>query len=194
MGYICGNSNSRIVHRTSCRYAERIKNKKYFTTLKEAKEAGYVQCKYCAYIREYLDRERKELTNFCRRNGLYYEFNPKDGALDVISHTGRWKVIVNGQKHFIWLYHKNLYREKQTLLVPGYHSQNIRRSTLIGYMQYIVEHDQYRKESPLFENQIAGKSKKARAYQKKQAEKIRKWQSIRYVTDLLNHMEAGTLI
>lgn len=194
MGYVYGDSGNKIIHTSNCRYAGMIKNKKnYFSTLEAAREAGYVQCKYCSHIRKYMNSERKELAEFCKSNGLYYEFNRKDGALDVISHTGRWKVIVNGQKHFIWLYHKNQRREKERSLVPGYHSQKIRSSTLMGYMQYIVEHDQYRIENPLYVNQMNGKGKTAKADQKRQAGKIRKWQSIRYVTEILNHMNEGIL-
>lgn len=194
MCYVCGKSRNKMVHKMNCRYAGMIpdKNKKCFATLKEAQEAGYVQCMYCAYIRKYMEQERKELSDFCRKNGLYYEFNHKDGALDVISRTGRWKIIVNGKKHCIWLYHKNLRGGRQDSLVPGYHSQKICKGTLIDYMKYIVEHDQYRMENPLYESQKAGRGQRARAEQRQQAQKVRKWQSIRYVTELLNIMSAET--
>lgn len=194
MCYVCGESRNKMVHKMNCRYAVMIpdKNRKYFATLREAGEAGYVQCKYCAYIRKYMKEERKELSDFCRKNGLYYEFNREDGALDVISRTGRWKIIVNGKRHFIWLYHKNLRGGRKDSFVPGYHSQKICRSTLIDYMKYIAEHDQYRMENPLYESQKAGRGKRARAEQRQQAQKVRKWQSIRYVTELLNIMSAET--
>lgn len=91
MCYVCGKSRNKIVHRTGCRYVSMIpnQNRKYFMTLTEAEEAGYVQCRYCAYIRKYMDNEKNELVSFCRQNGLYCAFNCRDGALDVISHTGK---------------------------------------------------------------------------------------------------------
>ena len=78
--------------------------------------------------------------------------------------------------------------------MPGYHSQKVRRNTLMGYMQYIVEHDRYRMENPLYKNQKTGRGKQAREEQKQYAIKVRKWQSIRYVTELLNHMSAETAV
>ena len=56
MCYVCGRSSNKIVHSMSCRYVKLIpeKNRKIFSNLKEASEAGYVQCKYCAHIVKYL--------------------------------------------------------------------------------------------------------------------------------------------
>lgn len=197
MCYVCGKSSNKIVHDMNCRYVKMMpdKNKKYFGSLKEAEEAGYAHCKYCAYIQKYMRNEKKELESFCKPNGLYLMFNSKDGSLDVISRTGKWKVIVNGQRHFIWLYHKNLHLSGNDpkAFVPGYHSQKICKSSLMGYMQYIVEHDNYRTETPLYKNQMTGKGKQAKKDQERYAKKVRRWQSIRYVTELLNNMSSGTI-
>ena len=196
MCYVCGRSSNKIVHSMSCRYVKLIpeKNRKFFSNLKEASEAGYVQCKYCAHIVKYLRKEEKELEKFCRSNGIYYRFNSEDGSLDVISPSGKWKIIVNGQKHFIWLYHKNNHGTNPGDPVPGYHSQKIRCSSLIGYMNYILKHDWYREENPLYESQrhhnLVKGSKRWKKEQRK-ADRIRKTQSIRYVMNLLDELSVG---
>ena len=196
MCYICGKSNNKIIHTMDCRYVKMMpeKNRKYYHTLKEASEAGYVQCKYCAYIKKYLNREEKQLEEFFKPSGVYFYFNPGDGSIDVISHSGKWKIIVNGQRHFIWLYHKNNNGSNYGDLVPGYHSQRIRSSSLMGYMSYIVEHDKYREENPLYnrqKHQNAEKGSKKWKKDERRAKNMRKTQSIRYVMNLLDEMAAG---
>ena len=197
MCYVCGKSSNKIIHNMNCRYVKMMpdRNKNYYSSLKDAEEAGYVQCKYCAYIQKYIRNEKKELDGYCKPNGLYYMFNSADGSLDVISRTGRWKVIVNGQRHFIWLYHKNIRNSSNDTktFVQGYHSQKVRKSSLMGYMQYIVEHDNYRTETPLYKNQMTGKGRHAKRDQERHAKKVRRLQSIRYVTDLLNNMSSGAI-
>ena len=198
MCYVCGKSSNKIVHTQGCRYVKMMpeKNRKYFSNLKDASDAGYVQCKYCSHIKKYLNREEKQLEKYCRPNGVYFYFNSADGSLDVISRSGKWKIIVNGQKHFIWLYHKNNHGSRFGDLVPGYHSQKIRSSSLMGYMSYIVEHDRYREENPLYERQkhtntVKG-SKKWKKDQRR-AYRMRKTQSIRYVNALLENMACGNI-
>ncbi len=198
MCYISGKSSNKIVHNSVCRYVKMMpdKNKRFFHTLKEASEAGYKQCKYCAHIKKYLRREEKELDRYCKPKGGYYFFNPEDGSLEVLSKSGKWKVIVNGQKHFIWLYHRNNGETNLGGLVPGFHSQKVRCGTLMGYMEYIVKHDEYRNADPLYENQkhentVIG-SKKWRKDRRRE-KKIRRMQSIRYVDELLSNMSLGNI-
>ena len=198
MCYVCGKSKNKIVHSMACRYVKMIpdKNRKYFANIREASDAGYVQCKYCTNIKKYLSREEKQIEDYCRQNGIYYYLNSVDGALDIISRTGKWKIIVNGQKHFIWLYHKNNHGFNPGDLVPGFHSQKIRCSSLYGYMKYIVGHDKYRMENPLYNSQKHGNTKKGSKKWKKEnhrAKQIRRTQSIRYVTDLLDNMALGNI-
>lgn len=199
MCYICGKSRNKIVHSSECRYVKMIpeKNRKYYKNVKDAYKDGYVNCKYCAHIKEYLAREEKNLKNICNINGVLYYFNVADGSLDVISKSGKWKIIVNGQRNFIWLYHKSKFGERKGDLVPGYHSQKVRCSTLEGYMNYIVEHDRYREDNPLYDwqkhtNSPVG-SKKWKKDQRK-AKKVRRSNSINYVMELLNNMSVGNLV
>ena len=68
MCYICGGSRNKIIHNMDCRYVKMIpeKNRRYFNNPKDIAEAGYVRCKYCAYIMKYLRKEKKEIERFCR--------------------------------------------------------------------------------------------------------------------------------
>ncbi len=198
MCYVCGKSRRKIVHTPECRYVKLIpeKNKKHFRTLKDASVAGYTQCKYCSYIMGYLRNEKDQVDHYCKANGLYYSYNETEDTLDIISKSGKWKIIVNGQKHFIWLYHENRKITHSGGLVPGYHSQNTRSSTIMGYMQYIVKHDRYREENPLYEyqkhtNTVKG-SKKWKKDQRR-AERVRRARSIRYVEEILANMSAGII-
>ena len=198
MSYVCGKSSNKIIHYMDCRYIKMIptKNRKYFYTMEDASESGYVQCKYCSYIGKYINKEKKMLEHYCIPNGIHYYFNAADGSLDVISHSGKWKIIVNGQRHFIWLYHKNKFGNRPNELIPGYHSQSVRRTSLMGYMKYIVDHDRYRDDNPLYERQrhvntIKG-SKKWKKDQKR-AERMRRKQSINYVINMLEEIAAGRI-
>lgn len=47
----------------------------------------------------------------------------------------------------------------------------VKMAHLMGHMQYIVEHDQYRIENPLYEHQMNGKGKTTKADQKRRAGK-----------------------
>ncbi len=198
MCYICGKSNNKIVHTIECRYVKMMpkKNKQYFNSWEDASEAGYVQCRRCSRIYKYLNKEEKQMKEYCRSNGVYYYFNPSDGALDIISMSGKCKIIVNGRKHYIWLYHKNNSGVKYGDFVPGYHSQKIRSNTLMGYMNYIVEHDIYRGENPLYKSQKKGNTVKGSKKWKKEqrhADRMRMLRSIQYVDALLESMASGNL-
>ena len=196
MCYVCGKSSNKIVHTEACRYVKMIpvQNRRYFVSLKEAEDAGYMRCKYCSHISKYMTKERKDLVQYCKANGLCYVFNRIDGSLDIVSRSGNWKIIVNGQKHFIWLYHKNIYHENdQRGMVPGYHSQKVRKSTLMGYMYYIADHDHYKMKTPLDQRQMTAKGRKAKKQQERHAEKVKRIQSIRYVRELLDKMSDGVI-
>ena len=74
----------------------------------------------------------------------------RDGELDVTTPIGGWRLVWKG-KDKLWLYHKNTHRSHLTESedIPGYHSQAIHKKTIMEYLEYIVQHDLYRKNSPL---------------------------------------------
>ena len=151
MCYVCGKSRNKIAHSLDCRYVKMIpeQNKKYIMSRRMVADTDYRFCKCCAPILQYLRRERQDLDNYTQATGLSYTFNPSDGSLDIISKSDVWKIIVNGGQDFIWLYHKNYFDGNVESMVPGYHPQHIRKSTILGYMDYIVRHDIFRELNPL---------------------------------------------
>lgn len=199
MCYVCGKSRKKIIHSMDCRYVRMIpkKNQKRFETINEAIEDGYVMCKYCGtYMMKYINREKKQLERYCKANSMAYYYDSHNGALDVISRSGKWKIIVNGRNHQIWLYHKNTYGSISKSMIPGYHSQNVRCDSLMGYMNYIVEHDLYRDANPLYEHQKHPNSpvgSKKWKNDQRRAKEMRRRMSINYVLNMLNTMAAGNI-
>jgi len=162
MCYVCGRSRNKIAHTLSCRYVKMIpdKNRRYFYNRREITESGYGYCKYCAPILKFIKREKKDLDNYSRATGLSYSFDPADGSLNVISRTDTWKIIVNGRMSFIWLYHKNYFDAEEESMIPGYHFQSVRKSTILGYFEYIARHDIFRELNPLDEKKKRPKKAK----------------------------------
>ena len=148
MYYASRESKKRIVHYKHCRYSKRInrRNSIYFLTLDDARAAGYTLCDCCAPISKYVRAEREEIQYFSQEYGLMCFQH--DGALEVITPRSKWKIIVNGQKHNLFLYHKNTPGTYTESMIKGYHSQCVRHSNILGYLYYIVEHDKFRKKHP----------------------------------------------
>ena len=195
MCYVSGKSKIKIAHTMQCRFSKMIKSeyKVYYQTLEEVSDAGMVRCKYCDRIAQMMRKENEELTKFCKNRGIYPTFSRADGTVDIISHSGQWKIIMNGSKHDIWLYHKNTLNDKNTGLVPGYHSQKARSETIMGYVRYIVDHDEFRSVNPLYGHQSVPTGRKAKKKHKRLEERAKRRQSINYVLSLIDAMSKGAV-
>ena len=150
MCYICGKSDNKIAHSRDCRYVKLIpeKNRKYFGNRRSAREAGYGYCKCCAYIMQYVRKEKKALDDYSQATGLTYSFNRQDGSLDIKSRSDEWKIVVRGKDETIRLYHKNQLDLGEESGIPGYHMQKVLKGTVLGYLDYIVKHDVFRERNP----------------------------------------------
>ena len=152
------NSHRKVVHLQNCTILRRIpkENRRSFSSIEEARAHGYHLCSCCAPIAQKYRKERKKIKEFCRMNDLTCKL--QDGALHVISRHDCWRIIVNGHNKNIFLYHKNTDRRERNNpyhnFVPGYHSQPSHSSTILGYLEYIVAHDQYRDQHPCTEKVI----------------------------------------
>ena len=151
MCYICGKSGNRIAHSYDCRYVKLIpeKNRTYYGNRRSAREAGFGYCKYCSRIMQYVRKEKTALDDYCQATGLTYSFNRLDGSLDIKSRSDEWKIVVRHKDDTIRLYHKNQLDLGEESVIPGYHSQRIRRGTVLGYLDYIVKHDIFRERNPV---------------------------------------------
>ncbi len=195
--YICGKSKNKIVHRPDCRYMKIIptRNRKEFATFNEAEQEGYIQCKYCAGIIRLLRAEAKNIRKYCVLNGIIYDFNTKDGALDLISHSGKWKIVLERYPDVIGLYHQNNNVIKKNGFVPGFHKQKARCDSLLGYMEYIVSHDAYRTKNPIYEQarKKMGRGRKAQRKIKRREVELRRIHNFVYVNNILDKIEADSM-
>ena len=140
-------SNEKVFHLSHCKIAHRIRkeNKKQFATPEEARMAGYRMCNCCSPVGMRLRKEQKAVDQFCQEYGVSCRL--EDGQLHVRTPRSKWRIIVNGKAKKLFLYHKNTYERYERIpsIVPGYHSQAIRSKTIVGYLDYIVQHDAYRR-------------------------------------------------
>lgn len=140
-------SNEKVFHLPHCKIARRIRKefKKQFATPEEARMAGYRMCNCCSLVGMRLRKEQNAVNQFCQENGVSCRL--KDGQLHVHTPRSKWRIIVNGKAHKLFLYHKNTYHKNEEIpsIVPGYHSQAIRSKTIVGYLEYIIDHDIYRR-------------------------------------------------
>lgn len=141
-------SREKVFHLPHCKISRRIlkKNRQQFVTPEIARNAGYRICACCSPVGMKLRKEQDTVDRFCLEHGIscYLE----DGQLHVHTPWSRWRIIANGKENKLFLYHKNTNRrrEKTPSIVPGYHSQAIRHTTILGYLDYIVQHDAFRQK------------------------------------------------
>ena len=114
----------------------------------DAAALGLTACDRCSPLGIRYGQTRTQIESFCSQRGMQCVL--RDGEIDVTTSIGGWRLVWKG-KDKIWLYHKNTHRSHLTESedIPGYHSQAIHKKTIMEYLEYIVQHDLYRKNSPL---------------------------------------------
>ena len=148
MVFYSAKSSEKVFHLSHCPNARRIRkdNKKTFESQDEARQAGYRMCDHCSVVGTRLRREQKDVEDFCHEYNITCHL--EDGQLHIHTQNSEWRIIVNGKANRLFLYHKNSYEkkdEKIPSIVPGFHSQAIRYSTILEYLDYIVQHDAFRR-------------------------------------------------
>ena len=148
MVYASINSREKVFHLPHCKIHTRI-NRDYrisFDTLAQARAAGYRMCNCCSSMGMRLRKEQAAIDAYCEKNDLRYLL--WDGDLLIKAPNSDWKIIINGRDKKMFLYHKNTFRapNDHESLIPGYHSQAARHETILGYLQYIVAHDDFRQK------------------------------------------------
>lgn len=148
MVYASTKSREKVFHLPHCKIHPRI-NRDYritFDTPDKARAEGYRMCNCCSVIGMRLRKERAAVEEFCERNKLTYLL--WDGEMLIKTPNSDWKIIINGRNKKMFLYHKNKFRSPSDdeSMIPGYHSQAIREKTILGYLQYIVSHDDFRQK------------------------------------------------
>ena len=135
----------KILHNQQCFYGKRIRpeDRQLFYTVEEGEKAGYHSSKYCSAIGRHYRKEATKIKQFCEENKIFLQHESRE--IHVQTPISHWKIVWNEKKGRIFLYHKNVFRrfmeEKEE--VPGYHRQPVTKSSIYGYLKYIVIHDKW---------------------------------------------------
>lgn len=141
-------SKEKVFHYGNCSYSKRIstKNRLFFTSVTEAKAMGYTQCPCCNRIAAEYRKNMREITDFCDEHDLWPIL--RDDELYVISKDDTaWRIRMKGDgSKGKQLLHENKLHEKYDRRTTKYadrqyHDQQIRGSSIIGYLGYIYRHD-----------------------------------------------------
>ena len=146
-------SPRKIVHLPHCPMIQQIakQNRRQFDSLDQAHQNGFRLCKCCPSAARKFNKERRGIKAFCNRTGMTVFL--AEGEIHIVSEKDTWRIIApNGKHKKLVLYHRSAIRRKgETNLgpVPGFHIQAFRSPTILGYLQYIEEHDNYRRDNPM---------------------------------------------
>ena len=90
--------------------------------------------------------------NLFERDKKKYEMICKiiEDGLEIISRKDKWMVIEKGSPAEFELYHKNKKKSREKSEIPDYHRPKVDTVSIAGHLEYIVEHDIYRKRHPLY--------------------------------------------
>lgn len=142
----------KVAHFQDCIYFKKIPKqaRRWAGSFEELASCGCWQCSICSPMAKYLQKEKAQLKPFCVKNGIDYWFNARIGSIDIETNSGKWRIVVQGNKKKIWLYHKNTYKKMSSdSPFSGYHPQDFHCQTLMDYMRYIASHDKFRERNPL---------------------------------------------
>lgn len=143
----------RLYHTDNCRHTQSIlaKNRILFHTAGEAAEAGYIPCLRCGWLGNALRKERGAVDAFCRRNNFSRFVH--NGELFVIAAKDiAWRICPPKQTgSYPILMHESIFdvpyiREQKPYPERQYHRQKAYCSTLLGYLEYILDHDRFAAE------------------------------------------------
>ena len=193
-------SSNKIVHLPNCKFIKKIKNKASFESLAHARKNGYRLCNCCAPISKKYQKESKEIEFFCRTEGLSVRLSDGELIIDTPCHS-KWKLITADKSNKLFLYHKNsctLNNSRPESMIPGYHIQAVREKTILNYLKYILNHDEWRRIHPLATPAVKRTTsqkgtKRWRAEQKKEKSRQKKMQT-RHVLDLIDSIQANNYV
>lgn len=140
-----------------------------FHTREEARDKNYHLCKYCAPMGKYYRAEFSKIKGYASENGLIFDYY--DNSISVCTPYSQWKIIVSGRKKGIFLYHKNIYRKSaDNSLVPGYHSQAVKRKSIVEVREVAVIKDEISWERNYVRQEQVGSDSERRSWKTIQRE------------------------
>lgn len=191
MYYATSLGRKRIIHTPDCPHCKRIREENLIEipSIWAAFSKRYHLCKHCNPLMQKYKSEESAIQEYCSHNGLCFSIENK--CFRVETPRSMWKITLEDNATCTTLYHKNeLHLEKRRHdRVPGYHCQSVCHPTLLGYLEYIVEHDYFRMLNPIH---LAPKKKSPRKgtkryrKQQKRAKKQARRESIHNVLNLID--------
>lgn len=197
MFYYSNRSKAKVVHYEGCHHLKNIKNEnlRTFDSVKDVRKGEYRICSCCSPITDRLKKEQTALETFCQENGLSYFVNK--GNLHIRTHNSKWKVLVSNNRDVLELHHENSFEKEHNNSVPGYHRQNYISDSIIGYMEYITNHENYRMHNPMpvfTKKETPIKGTKRRSKQQKAIKKKERNRKIWNVINLIDSLSKGACV
>ncbi len=180
-------SKSKLFHYADCEHVKRIadSNLVEFQAMEEARTNGYRLCPHCCMVGRLCRQDRKAIDSFCRKYGLRQ--NIFDGDMYVISDGDTAWRISNDGKGLRLLHesksHIDYERESTTYEERDYHVQHIPKTTIMGYLSYILNHDLYEER----------KSEERRREREKRSEEVRSIRTVQRQISRQNHKKNRSL-
>lgn len=113
----------------------------------------------------------------------------------IMTPHGSWKILAAEKEHALILFHENVrpsnWKKDQ---YPGYHQQHVRKASLLEYFEYIVDHDAYRRNHPVYQKvQKVAPIKGTKRYRKEQKKKKKdkRFSEIKRVEELLEELKVS---
>jgi len=191
MYYYNKNSRKKVVHAAECFCIRNRPSDAFgcFETLQEVEANGYRLCRHCSLLARQYRKECAALTEYCRKNAVSIFFD--DRFIGIYTPHSHWRLILNEGNEAFSLYHENSYESKRDAdsAVPGYHLQRVCKGSVQGYLEYVVEHERYRRMNPLYireQKQLPRKGTKRYKKQQAKAERYARRKAIARVLTLID--------
>lgn len=197
MYYYRKSSRNRVIHCQTCAHIRdaSVTNVGSFETLDEAYASGYRLCKCCSPLARQYRAESSALLSCCRNNAISCFL--KDKYIGVVSPYSRWRIVLDQTGNGFLLYHRNTFHTKHDAEspIPDYHLQRVQKPTLLGYLEYIVDHEYYRMlnpvQAPPHKKEPPMKGTKRYRKQQAKAKSSARKKAISNVLNLIAHLSAA---
>jgi len=159
---------NKIYHLHDCTYVEKAGTEKLgrLDNHAQALREGYRCCCRCDAVARRVASEEAQIRKFCAEHELICLQEP--GALVINTVRSQWRLVPRDAYLQLQLYHRNWLPNKYNDSdLEDYHLQKVKSSTVIGFLEYIVNHERYREN-------VRNKNKKKREKEKKARERVHK--------------------
>ncbi len=204
-------SRSKIAHTITCHH---IRNTDIsflggFDDKRDVIAHGYRLCRHCTRTDKLYNKYKRRAEDFCKLHSM--KCTILNDVVSITTTHSSWKLIMHDWFDDFSLYHKN---SVYSTFIPkckknsdhtkpsdteGYHYQKFHSKSVIEILEYILNHDNYRKENPYFPklytaDMTTKKNKKNKAHAKKKEKQIQRGQKLNIVRNLFSALEQGKRI